>query len=314
MRILETYNHDTAEWLNQRFRDENGNVIFGGSDAPALMGASPYTTREDLFVNKLVPPVVQPEKPAFRRGNLLEPVLVSEAANFLGIPIISPKVIYREGRFSINPDGVDNEQNPTVLVECKTTTRYSVQSSNDLPIEWQWQGWAQQLVIGAPVWFSVLDRDQRFSVVQMPTNVDAAFALTEQAEIMGRMIESGEPSPKDLNKFTAEQIAKIYKATPTSIEVPAETIDLILALEETRAARIETEKLETALRNEIARLLLNNEIGTLNGTKLVSWKEQGGRKSLDATALKRDHPELVSQYEKVGSPFRVLRTHYKEGN
>jgi predicted phage-related endonuclease len=114
--------------------------VFGASDVPALMGASPYKTRGELFADKRTILLLAEETAVFRRGNLFEKPLLEEASRVLGTNIFTPEVIYRDGRLSISLDGVDNEQNPSVVVEAKTTTRYSIYSSDDLPPEWCWQG------------------------------------------------------------------------------------------------------------------------------------------------------------------------------
>jgi len=63
-------------------------------------------------------------------------------------------------------------------------------------------------------------------------------------------------------------------------------------------------------------MMLGNEIGTVNGSQLVTWKQQAGKASLDTKQLRADHPELVQQYEKQGAPYRVMRVTKtkKEGN
>ena len=57
--------HGSEDWLRLRWRDSNGRCTFGASDAPALMGASPYSTRSDLFYDKSVDPTVEEDKPVF---------------------------------------------------------------------------------------------------------------------------------------------------------------------------------------------------------------------------------------------------------
>ena len=164
MRVIPKPKHGSLEWLQARWRDEDGRCVFGASDIPALMGASPYKRRSELYAEKVRPPVEQEETAVFRRGNLLEPVLLQEAGNILGMEIVTPEVIYRHDRLSVSLDGVDQVERPNLVVEAKTTTRYSIHDSADLPQEWLWQGWAQQAVLRVPVWFVVLDRDLALAV------------------------------------------------------------------------------------------------------------------------------------------------------
>jgi predicted phage-related endonuclease len=306
MQVIPKAKHGSKEWLLSRWKDDDGRCVFGASDIPVLMGASPYKTRGELFADKVNEPVVQEETAVFRRGNLLEKPLLEEASRILGSNIFTPDVIYRDGRLSISLDGVDNANQPSVVVEAKTSTRYSVYTSDDLPNEWLWQGWAQQAVLQVPVWFVVLDRDQRISVVQLPDNPKAIDTIQLETSVFGGWVD-GDPMDEDINNFSAADIARIWKPTPTSIELPTSAVDWALQLEEARVMAKQAADLETKAKDALAQMMLGNEIGTVDGVQLVTWKQQAGRESLDTKQLRADHPDLVAQYEKQGAPFRVMR-------
>jgi predicted phage-related endonuclease len=306
MQVIPKAKHGSKEWLLSRWKDDDGRCVFGASDIPVLMGASPYKTRGELFADKVNEPVVQEETAVFRRGNLLEKPLLEEASRILGANIFTPDVVYRDGRLSISLDGVDNANQPSVVVEAKTSTRYSVYTSNDLPNEWLWQGWAQQAVLQVPVWFVVLDRDQRISVVQLPDNPQAIDTIQLETSVFGGWVD-GDPMDEDINNFSAADIARIWKPTPTSIELPTSAVDWALQLEEARVMAKQAADLETKAKDALAQMMLGNEIGTVDGVQLVTWKQQAGRESLDTKQLRADHPDLVAQYEKQGAPFRVMR-------
>lgn len=306
MQVIPKAKHGSKEWLLSRWKDEQGRCVFGASDVPALMGASPYKTRGELFADKVNEPVVQEETAVFRRGNLLEKPLLEEASRILGTNIFTPDVIYRDGRLSISLDGVDNEKQPSVVVEAKTSTRYSIYSAQDLPDEWCWQGWAQMAVLQVPVWFVVLDRDQRISVVELPNNPKAIDTIQLETSVFGGWVD-GDPIDEDINNFSAADIARIWKPTPTSVELPASAVEWALQLEEARAMAKQAADLESKAKDALAQMMLSNEIGMVDGVQLVSWKQQAGKASLDTKQLRADHPELVQQYEKQGAPFRVMR-------
>jgi predicted phage-related endonuclease len=312
MKVLPKEKHGSKEWLMARWKDENGNCVFGASDIPTLMGASPYKTRAELFADKLNEPVEQPSNAVFDRGNILESPLIINASNKLGVNIFTPEVIYRDGRLSISLDGVDNEQKPTVVVEAKTTTRYSIYDSGDLPIEWLWQGWAQQAVLDVPVWFSVLDRDMRLSVVELPDNTVAMETLITESQIFGDWVDNNTPPLDEINNFSADDIARIFRVEPTTIDLTIEAGEWVLQLEEARAMAKQAAELETKAKDALAQMLLGNEIGLLHGQKIVSWKQQAGKESLDSALLKQEHPMLFKQYTKQGNTYRVMRTHRKK--
>ena len=312
MKVIAKQKHGSKDWLLARWKDENGKCVFGASDIPALMGSSPYKTRAALFADKINEPLEQPSNAVFDRGNILESPLILNASNKLGVGIFTPNWIYRDGRLSISLDGVDNALNPTVVVEAKTTTRYSIYDAGDLPDEWLWQGYAQQAVLDVPVWFSVLDRDMRLSVVELPDNPVAIDSLITEANIFGEWVDNNTPPLDEINNFSADDIARIFRVEPTTIDLTIEAGEWVLQLEEARAMAKQAAELETKAKDALAQMLLGNEIGLLHGQQIVSWKQQAGKESFDAARLKQEHPELVSEYTKQGNPYRVMRTHRKK--
>ena len=312
MQVIPKQKHGSKEWLLARWKDEQGRCVFGASDIPALMGVSPYKSRAALFADKTNEPVEQASNAVFDRGNDLEPALIARASKELGTNIITPEVIYRDGRLSISLDGVDNEQSPTVVVEAKTTTRYSIYESSDLPAEWLWQGWAQQAVLEVPVWFVVLDRDLRISCVELPDNPLAIDTLLTETEVFGNWVDNNTPPLDEINNFSADDIARIWRVEPTTVELDATVLDWVAQLEEARALSKQASELETKAKDAIAQMMLGNEIGLVDGQQIVSWKQQAGKESFDAARLKQEHPEMVQEYTKQGNPYRVMRTHRKK--
>jgi len=312
MQVIPKEKHGSKDWLLARWKDEQGRCVFGASDIPALMGVSPYKSRAALFADKTNEPVEQPSNAVFDRGNDLEPALIARASKQLGTNIITPEVIYRDGRLSISLDGVDDEQSPTVVVEAKTTTRYSIYESSDLPAEWLWQGWAQQAVLEVPVWFVVLDRDLRISCVELPDNPLAIDTLLTETDVFGGWVDNNTPPLDEINNFSADDIARIWRVEPTTVELDATVLDWVAQLEEARLLSKQASELETKAKDAIAQMMLGNEIGLVDGQQIVSWKQQAGKESFDAARLKQEHPELIQEYTKQGNPYRVMRTHRKK--
>lgn len=296
--------HGSLEWLSLRWRDDEGRCRFGASEAPSLMGVSPYMSRGDLYAAKIGAPQVGEQTDAFRRGHLLEPVLLAEAGRLLGTEIVQPDEMYATGRWIVTLDGAD-ALDPSVIVEAKTTTRYAIRSREDLPAEWLWQVWVQSAVCGAPAFIVALDRDQRISLTEVEANASAWDALQEEAEALGAAVDNEEPLPPE--EFSAAQIAEIWKPQPRVVELPESARSWLLQLDEARKARSEAEKREAEAKDEIARLMLDAEIGTIGGATAVTWKQQAAPVRLDTKRLREEHPDLIAAYETKGSSFRVMR-------
>lgn len=307
MQLIPKPPHGSEAWLKARWRDPWGRCTFGASDAPVLMGASPYQTRSDLWMDKVNEPEVQPSNPVFDRGNALEPALGTWAGQQLGLHLFTPEVMYHEGRFTVSLDFVDDEKQPTIIVEAKTTTRYRVSSPDDLPAEWLWQGHAQIFTTGAPVYFAVLDKDMSLSLTEMPIYDHYLEALREESDRFGQMVDDGLLDDDIIHGFTLEHLAEIYPAAPGSSTDIGVIADVVEELREIQALRKQVEEKEKALKTELARELGEAETGTIDGVEVVTWKLQKGRQSFDATAFKAAHPDLHAQFMKTGAPFRVMR-------
>ena len=152
--------HGSQEWLNLRHRDHNGKVIFGASEAGALMGVSEYTSRADLAVEKLSPPTVKAPTAAMIKGIIFEPALGEYASQQLGMQLITPDEMYLKGRWISTLDFVN--QHDAHIVEAKVTSAYAIDSAADLPASWIMQGHVQHWCTGFSVSFVVFDKRQRY--------------------------------------------------------------------------------------------------------------------------------------------------------
>ena len=305
------HQHGSPEWLWARFRNEEGKAVFGYSDASALMGVSPYKSRAQLYLEKLTAPVTVEETWPMRKGNLLEPLLVVEMGRRLGVNLVTPDVVYEGGRWVGSLDAVpaDSVKDPEFIGEIKVSGKYIINDAKDLPQEWIAQGHMQSKIVGCPVFFGVFDKQQNFSVIQMPFDNELADAIDAEAERVGGMVDEQLPlSDEMILDLEAEDIAKMFPAQKISIELPPEAETYLQLLELGRETKAQGEKQEKDAKDFLARFLKEAEVGTLNGRPVLSWKQTAGRESLDTKALKEAHPELVKQYMKQGSPFRTMRT------
>lgn len=310
MKLKPKQQHGSAAWLQDRFRLDDGGVAFGFSDASALIGASPYKTPAQLYIEKMSGPVVVEENWAMRKGNLMEPLWIQEASRRLGVELITPDVVYTEGCWVGSLDAVPAEswEKPEFIGEVKTTAKYIVNDSGDLPIEWLAQGHMQAYIVQCPVYFIVFDKQQNFNIIEMPYDENFAEKINAKAVEFGELIGNKTPiSQKLLQDLDASSIAELYPAVSKTIELPPEAEDLLVRLSVAKDALAMVEAQEKELRDELARLLLEADVGTLNGVPAISWKQTAGRESFDTKQFKADHPELAKQYLKQGKPFRTMR-------
>lgn len=316
MQVIPKPKHGSIEWLQRRHRDDLGRVTFGASDAPAMMNASPFMSRADLWHAKRTQPRISETTAAMNVGNILEPALVDELGRRLGIDMHTPNSMYRDHRFTVTLDaiGVDNDT-PAVIGEVKTTRRHRINSIDDVPNDYLWQCWAQMLVMQRPVWLIVLDRDMNITHHEIPRNQEALDTLMHDAELLGNAIDMEDERLAEtmIDTLTAEQIADMWKPQPITRELTVDEHSWVRDLADARDLKKQAETIEKAARDHLARVMLDAEIATFNGVNVLTWKEQAGRASLDVASLKHDHPDLVATYTKQQQPMRVMRISNTKG-
>ncbi len=313
MIIIEKPTHGTYDWLKIRHRDENGLCPLGGSEAPALMDSSAFMSQADLWYRKSTEPTISSPTAAMQVGNDLEPALVTVLSRRLDIPLVTPDIMYRSGRWTVTLDAVDagtaiTQSQPVLIGEIKTTRKYSISSLADVPPEYLWQIYAQQYVTGADAWLCVLDRDMRISTMEVPKNNQAMDMLAEQAEIFCASVDAGVQPDGLIDQMSADQIASLWRIERRATDLPPDAIDWVRDLEEARALKKQADTIEQAAKDHLARLLLDADEGRIDGRTVITWREQAGRESVDLKSLRSDQPDLVAQYTTQSAPVRVMRT------
>lgn len=316
LRTIQKPPHGSLEWLQRRHRDHLGRCVLGASDAPAMLNQSPFTSRADLFHSKRTTPRISESSAAMQVGNILEPALVAELGRRLGVQMRTPEEMYQRDRFIVSLDALADDTQ-MIVGEVKTTRRHRISDIGDLPPDYFWQCWAQMLTLDAPVWLIVLDKDMSISTHEIPRNEEALDRLRIESEKFCNAVDMNMNDELWLLKdeMSAEQIAAMYQPPkPVEQVITDEQYAWIRELADARDLKRQAEQVEQAAKDHIARFMLDSEIATHNGTKVLTWREQAGRASLDVARLREAHPELVAEFTTQGSPSRVMRLSNTKGN
>lgn len=301
--------YGSIEWLEQR-RTQEGGTVFGASEVPTLMGSSPWDTLADLVIKKVNPDYSSSSNDATMRGHILEPSLIEFARRHYG-EIVLPDVMYQNHRIVATLDGIqfDDSNTPIRTIEAKTTTAYAL--SDPLPMSYFWQCQAQMDAVGCDETVVVcLDKYMRLGFWTVELNPTAVSEMREQAEKIGEKIDNGEIISELDEALTATQIQLLF---PKPVGEKELTADEVFAIDEWRAHKEQlklVEEAEKIARNRVANILRDVEVGTLNGTAIISYKRQTRNGSIDVERMLNHHPELsalASQYRKPDTGFRVLR-------
>ena len=117
-----------------------------------------------------------------------------------------------------------------------------------------------------------------------------------------------------IDQMNAEQITDMMRPTSKSIELTGDQYDWVRELADARDLKRQAEQLEDTAKNFIARFMLDADIATYNDKKVLTWREQAGRESLDVARLRTEHPDLVAEFTRQGSPSRVMRLSNTKGS
>jgi predicted phage-related endonuclease len=299
--------HGSLAWLQDRHQDEQGRVRFGASEAPILMGVSDYKTITDLAIEKWSPPAVKEQTPAMMRGHLLEPALLEYAAQVLGAPVTQPDVMFINGRMIATLDGVAFPDDDYVIVEAKTTTRYS--SDEALPAMFYWQGVAQLACEPAAnrVLFVCLDRWQtlgHWTITREQVQADIDILMFTADEV-GSYLDRRELPPHA--PITETHVKVLYPSPHGTKEIGWDGVCAVNRFTAAKQAADDAEAELQAARDSLTAMLAEADTGTVDGHIIVTYKSRSTGSRLDTKALEQEHPELVAKYKKQAGTTRVLK-------
>lgn len=304
--------HGSAEWLMLRHRDANGNPVISASDAAAVHGEHRFRTRHQLFAEKMLPePLVTVANEAMERGNRLEPTIRDWAADKLDCRLVEPSYMY-----AIENDGCpviatldaidewsyeNDPTSPNMVVEIKT---YNREWDGVLPRYWYWQGVQQALCADVcMITWAIFDATLSLHLYEQVVNQDEKLAHIRAVQDFVFWLRIGEPNPEWPASY--DDIQTMYP------DVQANTVDitshahLLSELRDVQFQKKELGVIEDELKAKIAVLLGDSDTGMVDGTAVVTWKQQS-RSSFDTKGFSADHPDLVEKYTKANT-FRVLR-------
>jgi hypothetical protein len=298
--------HGSVEWRNLRHRDTNGNCIFGASEAGALMGASEFTTRAELFASKMSEPVITPPTAAMLKGIYFESGLGRFAASELGMNLHEPTEMFARGRWVATLDFASDDY--ATVVECKVTNAKVIRDESDLMPAWVLQGHVQHYCTGAQIYFSVFDRQQQLSLIPMPIQPGVIDQLNEMAELLGSAVDEQTIPGWLEDEMTADLIQQLVPVEEgKGIEADEHLVNWITDLETSKKMKKDAEEAEQYARDQIAKRMGDAEFVVADGRTILSWKRQKGRARFDLEAFKTAHPDLAKQFMTEGAPIRVMR-------
>ena len=282
----------------------------GGSDIPAILEKSSFSSRYELIENKLFPQEDSTNANFLQKyidfGNHMEPIIREYINNELGTKYKPTHKENSEFRIRGNVDGFDPDA-PIPLLEIKTYGNTARMEEYKLQVQLYMYIFDvnQCLLVGykreeETEDFSFNDFKMEFdenNITQVIINRDNQLIehiLTEVDKFIEELdyckseVENGSEMPSQMDLLMSSEASPL-------VDVLSEYGSITTALEEMK----ELKKQEKQMRDELLELMQKYDIKKIdNDDFVISVKEAYTRTGLDTSRFKKEQPELFKQYKK----------------
>lgn len=269
------------EWLAER------RTGIGGSDAAAVMGASPWKSTYALWAEKAGMVAVEDnETEAMEWGKRLEPVIAAKyieatkrQVHLMGSAV--PEIIRHPRRpyMLASIDGSVSRQETTApgILEIKTAGAHRAEEwETAAPLDYQVQ-LQHYLAVAGRSWgsFAVLIGGQKFRWYDVERNDTFIAALEERCAWFWGMVERHEAPPVDDSASTSRALAALYPTdSGETIDLGGESIDWCRDLTAIKAQIAGAESRKREVENKIKAALGAATFGVVPGVGKFSLKTQ----------------------------------------
>lgn len=278
----------------------------GGSDAPVVVGLSPFKSAYQLYLEKRgEAPVDDEETLQQELGTILEEPVAELYCKRTGRTMRrQPLAVHDEHPFmlaNIDRQIVKDPRGPGIY-EGKTTNEFlgaSIHGIEDIPDHYYIQAQHYMAVYGYE-WasFGILIGTSRFVHFDVERHDEViAELITREAEFWER-VQTGNPPPIDGSPRTAELIKRLYPQDTGKI-VTCEAPDLIKAAHDLSTAKAQVKSLEVTITQ--CENLLKSAMGdaselVLPGYGMITWKraKDSTKTALDEERLKATYPDVYA--------------------
>jgi putative phage-type endonuclease len=286
----------------------------GGSDAPVIVGASPWKTPFELYLEKTG------QKPAddlsgnerVYWGTVLEEIVAREYARQTDNKIRKVNRLIRDKQHSFLAAHIDrNVLQKPVILECKTAgirqaAKWGEPGTDEIPDHYMPQVQHMLMVTGAEACdVAVLIGGNEFRLYAVPRDEEYITYLRKLELDFWQHVTS--ERPPEVNTYEDARMAWPH-AVDGAVEADEEAYQAAVRLQQVTAQEKELEAEEKELKKLLMSKIADRGTTLLyNGQKLATWKEQAGRETVDNKKLKAEYPDVYADCVKIGEPFRVFR-------
>lgn len=290
----------------------------GSSDAPAVVGLSPWASPLGVWLDKTGQAPDRPATEAMTLGTALEPVVADLVARREGRRVQRRRAILQHPTHDWMLANLDrrirDDSGGWRTLEIKTTSAFQADAWADgPPTPVLLQCWHQLAVTGEPYQYAVaLIGGQHLTPLFRVDADDAAVrALVEvEQRFWLDYVLAGRMPPLTGAGDEAEQLRTLWpeSASGRRVELPAEAADWLQARADALHDRDLASARAEALTARLQALMGPAEEATLAGQPVIRWKSHT-QAGFDLARFRAEHPDLAAQYARMDArrPFRILK-------
>lgn len=288
--VAKTKGMSREDWLAIR------RTGIGGSDIPAIMGKSPFSSAFDVWLDKTGEHTAEVNSEAMEWGVILEDVVGKEFSKRTGIKLkkFNAIVCHDDHRWMLaNVDRLVVGEDAGC--EIKTTNAY-FKDTGTCPELYALQSQWYMGITGRAKWYvPVLAGGQVLYRYEVLRNE----ALIDEMKQVGRefwdLVEKKEMPPIDGSEACANLLGQMYsKADDREVELPLDTFELINQYDELSEQEKSIKEKKELISNTIKSFMKDSDRAFVYDRK-VYWTNVESKR-FDTKAFKKENPEMYGKY------------------
>lgn len=294
--------NEGPQWLEERRKG------IGGSDVAAIMGLSPYKTAYQVYQEKRKEVTSWEGNEATDWGKRMEPAIRQWYSDQTGRCVRLPEKIITNEKYPFMLASLDGFTDDPRGVEIKTSRSpkgWGEPGTNEIPDYYMLQVQHYMVVTAFPVFDVPVSIGGSSPVLyEVPADKELHELIIEaEAAFWQRVLDGNPPDP-----VTYADAIQRYGRIGAAGAVAASQSDVI-DWSDLTVIRKKMQDLEATEEEIKARLIISlgdkgDTLINADGSSLITYKLANGRKTFDAKAFQKDHPELYQQYIRQAEPAR----------
>jgi len=299
---------DLVEEVKADLQDRR--TFIGGSDAPVIMGISPWKTPYQLWLEKTgqAPEADLSEIERVQWGIKLEDLVAREFVARTGMKVRRVNQRQRHKAKQHFVAQIDRRIVGGGILECKTTDGARKSDWDDgVPDHYLVQVQHQMMVTGESfAYVAVLFGGNTFQFYKVERDNDLIQNMEVILDNFWSLVQTKTPPEPS----STEEARQMWRKPSADVVIGGDDEksilkDLLEVKDQIEALKGKQDELELALQMKLQDL---GDTLSIAGIQVVSWKTQS-RTSIDTKALELSYPDIASQFKRTSESrvFRVLK-------